>query len=139
VTGVDFDGSVQSTTGHAEDTAVGFNKNKKGARSHYPLFCTIAQTDRFLDLHHRSGNVHDSNGAPDFIKQCFERLRERVPAAQFESWKDRCSSTSRDAERATNCSPLPVYSRIVYPESFKWLQTHHNEEPAESVPLVGVS
>jgi hypothetical protein len=38
----DFDGSVQSTTGHAEGTAIGFNKKKKGARSYYPLFCTIA-------------------------------------------------------------------------------------------------
>lgn len=38
----DFDGSVQSTKGHAEGTAVGFNKAKKGARSYYPLFCTVA-------------------------------------------------------------------------------------------------
>ena len=38
---VDFDGSVQSTKGHAEGTAVGFNKQKKGARSYYPLFATI--------------------------------------------------------------------------------------------------
>jgi hypothetical protein len=30
----DFDGSVQSTKGHAEGTAVGFNKVKKGARSY---------------------------------------------------------------------------------------------------------
>lgn len=36
---LDFDGSVQSTKGHAEGTAVGFNKAKKGARSYYPLFC----------------------------------------------------------------------------------------------------
>ena len=35
---VDFDGSVQSTKGHAEGTAVGFNKKKKGSRSYYPLF-----------------------------------------------------------------------------------------------------
>jgi len=41
---IDFDGSVQSTTGHAEGTAIGFNKKKKGARSYYPLFSTIAQT-----------------------------------------------------------------------------------------------
>jgi len=33
---LDFDGSVQSTKVHAEGTAVGFNKNKKGARSYYP-------------------------------------------------------------------------------------------------------
>ena len=41
---LDFDGSVQSTTRHAEGTAVGFNKKKKGARSYYPLLCTVAQT-----------------------------------------------------------------------------------------------
>jgi hypothetical protein len=40
---MDFDGSVQSTNGHAEGAAVGYNKNKKGARSYYPLFCTVAQ------------------------------------------------------------------------------------------------
>ena len=33
---LDFDGSVVSTGRHAEGTAVGFNKKKKGARSYYP-------------------------------------------------------------------------------------------------------
>ena len=41
---LDFDGSVLSTKGQAEGTAVGFNKKKKGSRSYYPLFCTVAQT-----------------------------------------------------------------------------------------------
>ena len=59
----DFDGSVQSTKRHAEGTAVGFNKEKKGARSYYPLFCTVAQTGQVLDVLHRAGNVHDSKGA----------------------------------------------------------------------------
>jgi hypothetical protein len=81
----DFDGSVQSTTGHAEGTAIGFNKKKKGARSYYPLFCTIAQTDQFFDFLHRSGNVHDSNGAPSFMGDCLRRLHQRVPIAQLES------------------------------------------------------
>ena len=71
---LDFDGSVQSSKGHAEGTAVGFNKVKKGARSYYPLLCTVAQTSQLLDMHHRPGNVHDSNGAGDFMRQCFERL-----------------------------------------------------------------
>jgi len=39
---LDFDGSVLSTRGHAQGSAIGFNKSKKGARSYYPLFCTIA-------------------------------------------------------------------------------------------------
>ena len=64
---LDFDGSVQSTKGHAEGTAVGFNKTKKGARSYYLLFCTVAQTGQFFDVHHRPGNVHDSNGAQVFM------------------------------------------------------------------------
>jgi hypothetical protein len=50
---LDFDGSVQSTKGHAEGTAVGYNTESKGARSYYPLFCTVAQTGQFFDIHHR--------------------------------------------------------------------------------------
>ncbi len=82
---VDFDGSVQSTSGHAEGTEIGFNKRKKGARSYYPLFCTLAQTDQFFDMYHRAGNVHDSNGAPAFMEACFQRLSERLPGVQLES------------------------------------------------------
>jgi hypothetical protein len=85
---VDFDGSVQSTCGHAEGTAVGYNPGKKGARSYYPLFCTIAQTDQFFDLHHRSGNVHDSNGAFDFMGACYWQLSQRLRGVQLESRLD---------------------------------------------------
>lgn len=81
---VDFDGSVQSTTGHAQGTAVGFNKVKKGARSYYPLFCTVAQTGQFFDMHHRPGNVHDSNGAPGFMTRCLDELRDALPGKRFE-------------------------------------------------------
>ena len=41
---LDFDGSVLGTSRFAEGTAVGFNRKKKGQRSYYPLFCTVAQT-----------------------------------------------------------------------------------------------
>ncbi len=85
---LDFDGSVQSTKGHFEGTAVGFNKKKKGARSYYPLFCTVAQTGQFFDMLHRSGNVHDSNGALDFMVDCFEAVLARSPQAQLESRVD---------------------------------------------------
>lgn len=81
---LDFDGSVLSTARHAEGTAVGFNKQKKGNRSYYPLFCTVAQTDQVLDLHHRPGNVHDSNGAKAFIGQCLEALRCALPGVPIE-------------------------------------------------------
>lgn len=81
---LDFDGSVLSTGRHAEGTAVGFNKQKKGARSYYPLFCTVAQTDQVLDVHHRPGNVHDSNGADAFIERCVRTVRESLPRARIE-------------------------------------------------------
>ena len=82
---LDFDGSVQFTKGHAEGTAVGFNKKKKGARSYYLLFCTVAQTGQFFDVYHRPGNVHDSNGADQFMIQCFSKAKEELKNTIFES------------------------------------------------------
>ena len=85
---LDFDGSVQSTKGHAEGTAVGYNKNKKGARGYYPLFCTVAQTGQFFDLLHRPGNVHDSNGAAVFMLNCFTDAKAALKNTIFESRLD---------------------------------------------------
>lgn len=84
----DFDGSVLTTKAHAEGTAVGYNKRKKGGRSYYPLFCTVAQTGQFFDVHHRPGNVHDSNGAPEFIMRCFDNARNEFKNTTFESRLD---------------------------------------------------
>ena len=85
---LDFDGSVQSTKGHAEGTAVGFNRTKKGARSYYPLFCTVAQTGQFFDAHHRPGNVHDSNGAEQFMLSCFNETKTHLKSTLLESRMD---------------------------------------------------
>ena len=81
---LDFDGSVQSTKRKAQGAAVGFNKKKKGARSYYPLFCTVAQTGQVLNFLHRSGNVHDSNGARAFILECVAQVRRVLPGAIIE-------------------------------------------------------
>lgn len=81
---LDFDGSVLGTKRHAEGTAVGYCKKKKGLRSYYPLFCTLAQTGQALDMLHRPGNVHDSNGALEFIAECIHAVRLVVPDAQIE-------------------------------------------------------
>lgn len=78
---LDFDGSVFSTKRKAEGSAVGFNKAHKGQRSYYPLFCTISQLGMLFDFHHRSGNVHDSNGAESFIRECVSRVRAALNAA----------------------------------------------------------
>jgi len=84
----DFDGSLQSTKGHAEGTAVGFNKERKGSRSYYPLFCTVAQTGQFFDVLHRSGNVHDSNGADQFMISCFDKAKNELKDTLMESRMD---------------------------------------------------
>ncbi len=84
----DFDGSVLSTSRKAEGTAVGFNKKKKGQRSYYPLFCTIAQTGQVFDVYHRPGNVHDSNGAKRFIRDCITIIKEECPWIKVEARLD---------------------------------------------------
>lgn len=81
---LDFDGSVLGTGRRAEGTAVGYNRRKKGQRSYYPLFCTVAQTGQVFDVLHRPGNVHDSNGARSFIQHCIDEVRRALPGVLVE-------------------------------------------------------
>lgn len=71
---LDFDGTVFRTRRLAENTASGFNPTRKGERSYYPLFCTLAQTAQVFDVLHRPGNVHDSNGAGAFMEDCLSAV-----------------------------------------------------------------
>lgn len=96
---LDFDGSVLGTTRFAEGTAVGYNRKKKGQRSYYPLFCTVAQTGQVLDVWHRPGNVHDSNGARRFILGCLSEIRQILPQAILEVRMD-CAFFSDEIIRA---------------------------------------
>jgi len=116
----DFDGSVLSTKGHAEGTAVGFNKQKKGARSYYPLFCTVAQTGQFLDVYHRPGNVHDSNGADQFMLQCFEECKMGLKNTIFESRID-SAFFSEDVLKIYNSNHV-IFSASVPFERFPQLK-----------------
>jgi hypothetical protein len=101
---VDFDGSVSSTAKHAEGSAVGFNKQKKGARSYYPLYCTVAQTGQVFDVLHRSGNVHDSRGAAAFVQQCVERIRSALPGVLIEVRMDSAFFSDEMIELLRGCS-----------------------------------
>jgi hypothetical protein len=49
------------------------------------LFCTVAQTGQFFDVYHRPGNVHDSNGAEQFMLDCFAKARAELSDTLFES------------------------------------------------------
>jgi hypothetical protein len=44
----------------------------------------VAQTGQVLDVWHRPGNVHDSNGAEDFIRTCIREIRAMLPRAAVE-------------------------------------------------------
>lgn len=86
---VDFDGSVLSTKSRRrEGTAVGYNRRSKGQRSYYPLFATLAQTGQVLDVLHRAGNVHDSNGSLEFSCELFEKLRSTGFRGKLEARMD---------------------------------------------------
>src|SRR5690606_19466228 len=81
---LDCDGSVLATGRFAEGTAVGFNRKKKGQRSYYPLFCTVAQLGQALDVWQRPGNVHDSRDAQAFIHSCIQAVRQALPRCVIE-------------------------------------------------------
>jgi hypothetical protein len=110
---LDFDGSVQSTKGHAEGTAVGYNKKKKGARSYYPLFCTVAQTGQFFDFHHRPGNVHDSNGAVEFMLNCFTNAKAALKSTIFESRVD-SAFFNQDAFFGFDCNHVKFTASVPF-------------------------
>ena len=85
---VDFDGTVLATRRLAEGTAVGYNPARKGERSYWPLFATVAQTGQVFDLLHRPGNVADSTGAFDFIGEQMTRLAAELPGVRLETRMD---------------------------------------------------
>lgn len=109
---IDFDGSVLTTNGHAEGTAVGFNPKKKGQRSYYPLFATVAQLDQVLSVLHRSGNVHDSHNAKDFITRVVELARKALPKAVIEV---RADSAFYSEELLSNLEQLQVEYTVSVP------------------------
>ena len=85
----DFDGSVISTKSRGtEGTAVDFNKKKKGSRSYYPILATVAQAGQVYSLRNRPGNVHDSNGAKQFIEEILNDARSEFPNSRLESRLD---------------------------------------------------
>ena len=98
---LDFDGSVLGTNRRAEGVASGWNTKKKGQQSYYPLFCTVAQLAQVLAVHHRSGNVHDSNGSYDFLRDCVEKAKNACPRANIESRLDGAFFSEKTIELLT--------------------------------------
>ena len=72
----------------AEGAAAGYNPRRKGQRSYWPLFATVAQTSQALDVLHRPGNVADSTGAREFMDETLARLRGALPGTRLEARAD---------------------------------------------------
>ena len=53
----DWDSTVTTRYGTQEDTAVGYNPQKPGRRSHHPLVCVIAGTRLAIHMEWRKGNT----------------------------------------------------------------------------------
>ena len=60
-----------------------------------PLLHRRPTTDQVLDVHHRPGNVHDSNGADTFIERCVRNVRARLPRAKTEVPYRQCIPSTR--------------------------------------------
>lgn len=107
---LDFDGSVLSTRRHAQGSAVGFNPKRKGERSYYPLLCTVAQSAQVFDFVHRPGNVHDSQGAEAFMRDCVEAFRQAFPAASLEVRGDSAFFNERLVQTQEECGTEFTFS-----------------------------
>ena len=82
---LDFDGTVVSCGDSVEGAARGYNPHNRHAKSYYPLLCHIAQTGHFLYVHHRPGNIHDSQGgALEIIQKCVTLLKQTIPGVVIE-------------------------------------------------------
>ena len=85
---LDFDGSVIRTGRWAEGTAVGYNRAKKGQRSYYPLFCTVAQTgDTQLQYNLLDPQTEYNGAPPNYVEHLGDCRSSR-------SWPRRCTRSS---------------------------------------------
>lgn len=75
---LDMDSTVIGVSGSQEGAEKGYNPEKKGQRSYHPLLCFVAETTECLHNWFRSGSAYTSNGAVEFLKECYERIPRRV-------------------------------------------------------------
>jgi Transposase DDE domain group 1 len=75
---LDIDGSVITTGATVAWAFRGFNPHHRKDPSYYPILAHLAQTGHILRVKNRPGNVHDSKGAVNFLRDLMEDLRMRL-------------------------------------------------------------
>jgi len=78
---LDVDGTVVRTEMQVAWAFRGFNPHHRKNPSYYPLLAHIAQTGQILGLRNRPGNVHDSRGAVDFLREALGTLHQRLASS----------------------------------------------------------
>lgn len=81
---VDVDGSVITTGATVAWAFRGFNPHHRKDPSYYPILAHLAQTGHILRVKNRPGNVHDSKGAVNFLRDLIDDLRVRLGSLPLE-------------------------------------------------------
>lgn len=74
---LDMDGSVVTTGMKVERATRGFNPHNRKNPSYYPILVTLAQTGHVIAHKNRTGGVHDSHGAAEFLRTTIKTVREQ--------------------------------------------------------------
>jgi hypothetical protein len=81
---LDVDGTVIRAGAKVQGAERGFNPRHPKDPSYYPLTAHLAQTGQVLDVVNRPGNVNDSIGAVDLLRDLIADVRQRLGAVPIE-------------------------------------------------------
>jgi hypothetical protein len=74
---IDLDGTVLRTGTQVGWAVRGFNPHHPKDPSYYPLLAHLAQTGQILRVKNRPGNVNDSRGAEEMVRELVGEIRSR--------------------------------------------------------------
>ena len=80
---LDVDSSVKTVYGNQQGAQVGFNSQKKGAKSYHPVIAFVSEMKIVLNSWFRCGSAYTSNGICEFIKQTKAILPDTVKDVFF--------------------------------------------------------
>jgi hypothetical protein len=77
---IDIDGTVLTTGLQVERAQRGYNPHQRKNPSYFPILATLAQTGHVVGHLNRRGNVHDSHGSAEFLRQTVATVRDKLGA-----------------------------------------------------------
>lgn len=80
---LDVDGSVISAGRKVQGASKGYNRQRRGAHSYYPISAYEAQEGQIVRLLNRPGNINDGAAAVTFVEDLIRQLRHTVPGRRL--------------------------------------------------------